>query len=98
MDKTAPSSIQTTIEEKLRAGLQPALLEVTNDSQRHADHASSPRTGQSHFRVRVVAEAFRGLSLVAQHRLVYGLLAEELRRGVHALALETSVPDGSPGA
>ncbi len=42
----------------------------------------------------VVADAFKGKSLVARHRMVYALLDEELKeKGVHALALKTKTPD-----
>ena len=36
-----------------------------------------------------MSAAFAGKSLVQQHRLVYGLLKEELDGGLHALALKT---------
>lgn len=92
-------SLAEQIEARLRAELTPENLVVLNESAAHHGHASSPRTGSSHFRVRITAERFRNLSLVEQHRLVYGILAEELRAGVHALALETRAPDDekSPG-
>jgi BolA protein len=43
--------------------------------------------------VRIVAEAFTGLSRVARHRLVYEILAAELHERVHALALTTLTPN-----
>ncbi len=86
-------TIQARIEAKLKSALEPARLEVANESDAHAGHASSPGSGESHFRVSIVAEKFRGLSMVQQHRLVYELLADELRDGVHALALHTNAPD-----
>ncbi len=50
-------------------------------------------TGTSdHFRATVTAEAFAGLSRVAQHRLVYGVLEGEIGGAIHALALTTRTP------
>ena len=83
------------IETALRAGLSPVELTITDESHLHAGHAGA-RGGGGHYRVRVVAEAFRGEGLVARHRRVYALLADEMRGAVHALALTTLAP-GEPG-
>lgn len=49
--------------------------------------------GGDHLQVSVVSEAFRDLSRVRQHQLVYGALQEELAsEAIHALALRTSCP------
>ncbi len=45
-----------------------------------------------HYEVSVVAESFRGKPLIAQHQLVYGALAEELKGPIHALTLKTRAP------
>jgi BolA family transcriptional regulator, general stress-responsive regulator len=81
--------------EALMVGLQPTRLDVINESELHAGHRSSPGTGESHFRLLIVSPAFAGLSRVARHRLVNGLLAAELAGSVHALALSTYAP-GEP--
>ena len=80
--------IQTTIESKLRGALQPLHLEVVNESHLH----SVPPGSESHFKVIVVSEQFTGLSLIEQQRLVNKVLADELRSGVHALAMKTLTP------
>jgi BolA protein len=56
-----------------------------------AGHAGA-RGGQSHFRVRIVAEAFRGVTPVARHRLVYEAVDDLLKADIHALAIEASPP------
>lgn len=91
------------IEAKLTRGLAPERLEVVNESHLHAGHhhAGSDHhggfdgTGETHFRVRLVAEAFAGKSRLERHRAVNALLAEELASGVHALAIEAAAP-GEP--
>lgn len=81
--------MQDRIAGKLRQGLSPSALEVLDESHQHAGHGGWREGGETHFRVKIAAAAFNGLSRVAQHRLVNGLLAAELQEGVHALALET---------
>lgn len=81
-------TVQATIEAKLNAALQPLHLEVTNESHMH----NVPPGSESHFKVVVVSEAFAGKRLVQRHQLVYGVLADELRGSVHALALHTQLP------
>lgn len=71
----------------------PAALEVVNDSQRHAGHAGSPGTGESHFSVKVVSAAFAGKSRVERHRMVNEVLAEELNGKIHALAISALAPE-----
>ena len=49
--------------------------------------------GGDHLQVSVVSEAFRDLSRVRQHQLVYGALQEVLAsEAIHALALRTTCP------
>jgi BolA family transcriptional regulator, general stress-responsive regulator len=78
------------IERKLMAAFAPKRLAVIDESHLHAGHAGANPKGESHFRVRIAADAFAGQSRVQQHRLVNEALSEELRTRVHALAIETS--------
>lgn len=74
------------------AELSPSVLELEDESHRHEGHGGY-RAGQlTHLRVRIVAEAFRGESRIARHRIVNGLLADEIARGLHALAIEAKAP------
>ena len=50
-----------------------------------------------HYRARIVAEAFRGLSRVRQHQLVYAALEGRIGGELHALALETLIPQAPAG-
>ena len=93
-------SIQATMEKKLNAALSPDRLQIVNESHLHAGHhheesghhAVYDGTGETHFRVRIVAPAFAGMSRIERHRAVNALLAEELKAGVHALAIEPAAP------
>lgn len=72
--------------------LEPTRLDIINESEMHAGHRGSPGTGESHFRILVVSPKFAGKSRVERHRIVNGLLASELKAGVHALALAAFAP------
>jgi BolA family transcriptional regulator, general stress-responsive regulator len=93
-------STKSRIEQKLRSALSPERLEVIDESHQHAGHAHHDSehhatfdgTGETHFRVRIVAQAFAGMSRVERHRKVNELLAEELAANVHALAIEPAAP------
>ncbi|HWD57810.1 MAG TPA: BolA family protein [Stellaceae bacterium] len=94
-------SVADTIAQKLTARFAPTRLDVTDDSARHAGHVGHPggagQGGGTHFIVTVVAASFAGLGRVARQRLVYETLADELKGGVHALALTTLAPDEDRG-
>lgn len=85
-------SVAATIESKLTAALQPTRVQVIDESELHKGHAGHRPGGESHFRVEIVSTAFEGQSRVARQRRVYEILAEELKAGVHALALKTLTP------
>ena len=85
-------SLQSRMREKLLIALNPTRLDVVNESHQHAGHASSPGTGESHFRVLIVSSDFTGKSRVERHRIVNELLKDELRDGVHALAIKALAP------
>ncbi len=80
---------------KLRARLEahftPVELLIEDESHMHAGHAGAAG-GQSHFRVRIVAEAFRGLPPIARHRRVYAAVGDLMQTDIHALAIEASAP------
>ena len=77
--------IQTSIEGKIADSLKPIHLEVINESDNH----NVPPGSESHFKVTVVSDQFNGKMLIARHRIINQLLAEELAGGVHALSMHT---------
>jgi stress-induced morphogen len=46
-----------------------------------------------HYAANVVSEAFRGKSRVQQHQMVYAALKGRMGGELHALALQTGVPE-----
>jgi BolA protein len=79
------------LEDTLRAAFQPEALNIYNDSARHAGHAGAGEA--THFRIVLTAEAFRGQSRVARHRMIYSALAGEFEGGLHALQITAMAPD-----
>jgi BolA protein len=72
---------------------------VVDESHLHAGHAGHRPGGETHFRVYIVAEAFRGKSRLERHRMINDTLLGELQGGVHALAIHALSPDeGGPQA
>lgn len=83
------------LRERLEARFAPLELVIEDESRFHAGHAGAAG-GQGHYRVRIVAEAFRGVAPVARHRLVYAALGDMLQTDIHALAIDASAPAGGP--
>jgi stress-induced morphogen len=75
----------------------PTLLQIQDDSARHAGHAGAPAGGQSHYSVLMVSAAFEGVSRVGRSRAVHAVLATEFgpaeEGGMHALALTLRTPE-----
>lgn len=81
------------IEDKIRSELAPAALEIVNESHLHAGHQESfDGTGETHLRIKIVAEAFEDLSRVERHRRINALVAGEMENGLHAIAIEAKAP------
>jgi BolA protein len=80
------------IAEKLTKAFAPVRLDVVDESHQHAGHAGHREGGETHFRVYIVAEVFRGKSRLGRHRMINATLVGELEGGVHALAIHASAP------
>ena len=85
-------SMQARIHKKLADTFRPEALEVVDESHQHHGHAGWREGGETHFRVRMIAEAFAGQGRLARQRAVNRCLAEELAESVHALAMELRAP------
>jgi BolA family transcriptional regulator, general stress-responsive regulator len=79
---------------KLTAAFQPSRMEIVDDSARHHGHAGEnpDGAGETHFNVALESAAFAGKSRLERQRLVYDVLADELKERVHALALKLNAP------
>ena len=86
---------QDVITEKLRKAFTPLSLRVEDESHQHAGHAGHRPGGETHYRVYIVADAFRGKSRLERHRMINAALANELKSRVHALAIHAQAPGES---
>lgn len=75
---------------KLTAAFNPVMLEIIDESEDHRGHGGYRDGGETHFKIIIKAEAFTGMSRVAQQRAVMAVVKAELEERVHALALEVS--------
>jgi BolA protein len=88
------------MEQKIQQAFSPERLDIVNESHLHAGHHHSGSghhetfdgVGETHFRVRIVSAVFSGMSRIDRHRAINALLADEIKDGVHALAIEPSAP------
>lgn len=75
--------------------LKPSFFTIVNESHKHVGHkgvSNQSPNAETHFKLDIVSSEFDGKNLVARHRLVYGLLDDEFKQGLHALALKTKTP------
>ncbi|MGE8281488.1 MAG: BolA family protein [Stenotrophomonas sp.] len=79
------------IEQALQQALAPQLLQVRDDSARHAGHEGA-RDGRGHFKVMVVSDQFAGKAPLARHRIVYAALGEMMQTDIHALSIKALTP------
>ena len=82
---------ETLLRERLESRFAPTFLHILDEGHLHAGHAGAA-DGRGHFRIKILAPAFRGLTPLARHRLVYAALADLLETDIHALAIEALPP------
>jgi len=78
------------LERILREHFRPSALEVIDDSHLHAGHAGAGQGG--HYRVVIVAEAFKGQTSLKKHRMIYDVLSPHWKGHIHALSIRASCP------
>jgi BolA protein len=90
-------SVCDIITEKLTEAFAPQSLKVVDESHQHEGHAGHQGGGETHFRVYIVSNAFRGKSRLERHRMINASLSDELQSGVHALAIHAASPEEGLG-
>jgi acid stress-induced BolA-like protein IbaG/YrbA len=73
------SATPEELKERIEAGIPGARAEVSGDGH--------------HFNAVVAAPAFKGLSRIAQHRLVYDVFGSEMGDRIHALSIQTQATE-----
>ena len=79
------------------AGLDPAVVEIHDDSAEHAGHPGAA-SGGGHFSLVIVSESFSGKPRLARHRAVLDRVGDLIPRQVHALAIAAYAPEEFPSS
>jgi stress-induced morphogen len=74
--------LSAEIEERIREALPAVHVQVQDATG-----------GGDHFQAVIVSTAFEGKTRVQQHQLVYGILGDDMKGAIHALALRTFTPE-----
>ncbi|GMH82624.1 hypothetical protein TL16_g09321 [Triparma laevis f. inornata] len=69
--------------QRLTQTFSPTFLQVLNESHMH----NVPKNSETHFKVVVISDQFKGVKLLQRHKLVNVALKEELEGEVHALSI-----------
>ena len=94
MDGVGTMSRHDRIAEALTAAFAPTVLEIVDESAKHAGHAAQKGVegGETHYAVTMVAEALAGISRLERQRAVNAAVAGEFETGMHALAMTLRTP------
>jgi BolA family transcriptional regulator, general stress-responsive regulator len=87
-------SLKELIEQRLLEDFNPQTLNVIDESHQHHGHAGWREGGETHFRVKIVSEAFIGKSRIDCHRAINAALSGAFAAGLHALAIDAKAPTG----
>lgn len=94
---SSTTPIADAIRTKITEALKPTVLEIRNDSHLHSHHKAMKgvTSKETHFALNVVSDEFKSKMQPARHRMVYGVLKDELEMegGIHALQLRTKTPE-----
>jgi stress-induced morphogen len=72
--------------------MNPSLIELKNESQKHAGHVAhlgpSGFTGETHYKLLIVADVFNTMSRIDRQRMVNDVLKDEFQTGLHAFEMK----------
>ena len=80
--------MRSRIYQKLNNFLNPSVLEVVNESDQLSGHLQSPKTGNSHFFVKISSTQLDKLSRIEGQRLIFKILQQEMSKEIHALRIK----------
>lgn len=85
------SDREQMIRERLETIFSPTLLEIIDESHKHAGHAGA--RGGGHFVAHIVSDAFTGKSTIQRHRMVFDAVAELMNTEIHALNIKAETTE-----
>ena len=93
MNEACIGPVAAEMRRRLEAALQPTVLTLTDDSEKHRGHGGYNPAGESHFSLDIESAAFAGKSRVERQRMVHAALSDLLEERVHALSIRARAPD-----
>jgi BolA protein len=90
--ETTRGAIAAEIEALLADAFAPQTLVVSNDSARHHGHSGDDGSGESHFSIEIVSDAFVNTSRLDRQRMVNAALGDLPGQRVHAMAIKARAP------
>ena len=67
----------------------PEILKIRDDSSLHATHGNIEKDAkETHFYIKMRSSAFCNKSKLNMHKMVYAVLEEEFKKGLHAIELD----------
>ncbi|MAD33994.1 MAG: BolA family transcriptional regulator [Planctomycetes bacterium] len=92
MNDDVQGPVATELTKRLEAALAPSDMLLQNESHQHAGHAGHDGSGESHFAVTIVSDAFSGLNRLQRQRLVFQAVGDLMQQRVHALRIQAVAP------
>ena len=80
-------SLLHEIKSRLKKTMVIDHLTIMDDTGKHLRHQHYD--GGGHFQIKIVSNAFEGLSLLDRHKLVYQALDGMIKNEIHAIGLKT---------
>jgi BolA protein len=87
---------ENLIRQLIEDHFDPLHFEIVNDSANHVNHLGQHDglDHESHFKIIVVSEAFRGVGRADRQRRIHALLRDEMASGaLHSLSMRLYAPE-----
>ena len=78
--------INSKIEHILREHINIFKIDIIDESYKHRNHKKD--TSGGHFRLLIVSDDFKEISLLSRHRLIYQALDKMIKTEIHALSIK----------
>ena len=79
-------NIQLKIKNKLKENFDVSELILINESYKHKNHKKD--TSGGHFKLLIVSNDFKDVSLIKRHQSIYKVLDEMIKVEIHALSIK----------
>lgn len=76
------------LEKLLTEAFAPTVLEIMDESHKHAGHREAGSAHETHFRLVIASEALQGQPRVRQHQAIYRAIDPLMNNPIHALAIK----------